>query len=102
MVADQDLILVYGGMPAKPADQAAFFAKIDAKVAPNKINWDVAKEMLLHPDLPNHEAWLPNLAKANNLFGALRTTMEQTPNLNMDDTIAKLKSDLDAVYKAAP
>jgi hypothetical protein len=56
----------------------------------------------LHPDLPNHEAWLPNLAKANPLFAAFRTLMEQTPNLNLDDAIAKLKSDLDAVYKAAP
>ena len=102
MVADPDLQVLYGGMPAKPADQAAFFAKLDQAAAPNKINWDVAKEMLKYPDLPNHEAWLPNLAVANNLFGALRTKMEQTPQLDMDAVIAQLKADLDAAYKAAP
>jgi len=102
LVSDKDLPVIYGGMPAKVEDRPAFFAKVDQQIAPNKINWDVANEMLKYPDLPNHEAWLPNLAVANNLFGALRTTMEQTPNLNMDDVIAKLKSDLDAAYKAAP
>ncbi len=54
--------------------------------------------MLNYPDLPNHESWLPNLAKANTLLGTFRTTMDQTPDLNLDEAIAKLKADLDEAY----
>ncbi|HEX8991735.1 MAG TPA: hypothetical protein VF784_08645 [Anaerolineales bacterium] len=102
MVVSPELAVIYGGMPAVAADRPAFFASLDAKAAPNKIDWTVAEQMLNYPDLPNHEAWLPNLAKANALLGAFRTTMDSTPNLNMDDAITKLQSDLQAAYDAAP
>jgi multiple sugar transport system substrate-binding protein len=102
MVNDPDLPIIYGGMPAIVANRPAFFAKLDAKAAPNKVDWSVPQAMLAYPDLPNHEAWMPNLAKANSLLGAFRTLMDQTPNLNMDDAIAKLKSDLQAAFTAAP
>jgi multiple sugar transport system substrate-binding protein len=102
MVVDPDLPIIYGGMPAVVADRPAFFAKLDAASLPNKIDWTVAQEMLKYPDLPNHEAWMPNLAAANPLLGAFRTLMDQTPDLNMDDAIAKLKSDLDTSFNAAP
>ncbi len=101
MVVSNELAVMYGGMPAVAADRPAFFAEKDKAAAPNKINWSVAEAMLTYPDLPNHEAWLPNLAKANNLLGAFRTSMDQTANLNLDEAIAKLKSDLDAAYKEA-
>jgi multiple sugar transport system substrate-binding protein len=102
MVTSPDLFIIYGGMPATLSDRPAFFAALDAKAAPNKIDWSVAEEMLKYPDIPNHEAWLPNLAKANPLLGGFRTLMDQTPNLNMDDSIAKLKSDLQDAYDTAP
>jgi multiple sugar transport system substrate-binding protein len=102
MVVSPELAVIYGGMPAIEADRPAFFASKDKAAEPNKIDWSVAEQMLNYPDLPNHEAWLPNLAQANSLLGAFRTTMDQTPDLNVDDAIAKLKADLDAAYKAAP
>jgi multiple sugar transport system substrate-binding protein len=102
MVVDKDLYQIYGGMPAKLEDRAEFFAGFDKRAAPNKVDWSVAQDMVKYPDLPNHESWLPNIAKANDLFDKFRTLMDQTPNLNMDDQIKKLQSDLDAVFKAAP
>jgi multiple sugar transport system substrate-binding protein len=102
MVVDQDLYQIYGGMPAQLADRPAFFKAFDERTAPNKIAWSVAEEMVKYPDLPNHESWLPNLVKANDLFGKFLTLMDQTPGLDMDKEIAKLQSDLDAVYKATP
>jgi multiple sugar transport system substrate-binding protein len=100
MVTDPELPIMYGGIPAVVADRPAFFAAKDKAAAPNVIDWSVAEAMLAYPDLPNHEAWLPNLAQANSLLGAFRTMMDQTPDVNMDEAIAKLKSDLDAAYKA--
>jgi multiple sugar transport system substrate-binding protein len=102
MVVDKDLYQIYGGMPAKVEDRAEFFTRLSERTAPNKIDWTVADAMLKYPDLPNHESWLPNLAKANDLFDKFRTLMDQTPNLNLDDQIKKLESDLTAVFKAAP
>ena len=102
MVVDKELPKIYGGMPAKTEDRPDFFKSLDARTAPNKVDWTVADEMLKHPDLPNHESWLPNLIKANDLFTKFRTLMDQTPNLNMDQEIDKLQSQLDALFKAAP
>jgi len=102
MVVDPELAVIYGGMPAVVADRPAFFAAKSKAAEPNTIDWSVAEEMLNYPDLPNHEAWLPNLAEANSLLGAFRTTMDQTPDLNLDEAIAKLQSDLQAAYDAAP
>jgi hypothetical protein len=42
------------------------------------------------------------MAQADSLFQGFRTLMDQTPMLDVDAAIAKLKSDLDAVFKAAP
>ncbi len=102
MVIDPDLEQIYGGLPAKPEDRPAFFKAFDARVAPNKVDWTVAEEMLKYPDLPNHESWLPNLIKANDLFAKFRTLMDQTPDLNMDTEIDKLQGQLTDVFKAAP
>jgi len=102
MVVDPDLYQIYGGMPAIPEDRPAFFAAFDARVAPNKVDWTVAQEMVKYPDLPNHESWLPNLIKANDLFTKFRTLMDQTPGLDMDKEIDTLQSQLDAIFKEAP
>jgi len=102
MVVSPELAVIYGGIPAVEADRPAFFAAKDEAAAPNKIDWSVTEEMLKYPDLPNHEAWLPNLAQSNTLLGSFRTLMDTTPDLNLDDAIAKLKDDLDAAYAAAP
>jgi multiple sugar transport system substrate-binding protein len=101
MVVAQELYQIYGGMPAQQAQRAEFFAALDKRAAPNKVDWTVAEAMLKYPDLPNHEAWLPNMIKANSLFSEFRTKMEQTPGLDMDKEIAKLQSDLDVVFKEA-
>jgi hypothetical protein len=58
--------------------------------------------MVKYPDLPNHEAWLPNLTKANDLFAKFKTLMEQSPDLNMDTEISKFETQLTDVFKTAP
>jgi multiple sugar transport system substrate-binding protein len=102
MIVAKDLFQIYGGMPATVTDRPDFFKAFDVRTAPNKIDWSVAEEMLKYPDIPNHEAWLPNLIKANDLFAKFRTLLDQTPNLNVDQEIDKLQTQLDALFKAAP
>jgi multiple sugar transport system substrate-binding protein len=100
MVVAPELYVIYGGMPALPEDREAFFNTLSERAAPNVIDWNVAVQMLDYPDLPNHEAWLPNLAEANSLLGAFRTTMDSTPDLDLDAAIEQLKEDLQAAYDA--
>jgi hypothetical protein len=88
-------------MPAKVEDRPAFFQGLTDRSTPNKPDWSVADEMLKYPDLPNHESWTPAIAQNNALFDKFRTTMDSTPNLDLDKEILKLQSDLDAAYKAA-
>ena len=97
MVVDKDLYQIYGGMPAKVEDRPGFFQGLNDRATPNKVDWTVADEMLKYPDLPNHESWTPNLAQNNALFDKFRTTMDSTPNLDLDKEINKLQSDLDAL-----
>lgn len=102
MVVDRELYQIYGGMPAKPEDRPDFFERFDARVAPNKVDWTVVEEMVKYPDLPNHESWLPNLIKANDLFGKFRKLLDQTPGLDVDKEVDTLESQLDAIFKEAP
>lgn len=102
MVNDRELSTIYGGIPGKLEDRPAFFQAMNDKAGDNKIDWDVALEMLKYPDVPNHEAWMPNMLKAEDLFGKFYTKMDQTPGLDMDKEIDQLQADLDAVFKAAP
>jgi multiple sugar transport system substrate-binding protein len=102
MIVAKDLFQIYGGIPATVAERPDFFKSLDVRVAPNKVDWTVAEEMLKYPDIPNHEAWLPNLIKANDLFGKFRKLMDQTPNLDMDKEITNLQSQLDTIFKEAP
>jgi multiple sugar transport system substrate-binding protein len=101
MVVDKDLSVLFGGIPGKLSDREAFFKTLDENVAPNKVDWSVALEMLKYPDVPNHEAWMPNMLKAEDLFGKFKTKMDQTPGLDLDKEIDQLQSDLDTVFKAA-
>lgn len=102
MVVAPELYQIYGGMPAKLEDRPAFFASLDERSAPNEIDWTVAEEMLNYPDLPNHEAWTPNVAVVKNILDTFRTTMDQTPDMNLDEAIAQLKIDLEDALKDAP
>jgi multiple sugar transport system substrate-binding protein len=99
MVIDKDLYQIYGGMPAIVADRPDFFKGLDERTAPNKVNWAVAEEMLQHPDLPNHEAWLPNLVKANDAFAKFRKLLDTQPGLNIDAEIDKFQTELDGIFK---
>jgi multiple sugar transport system substrate-binding protein len=102
MVVAPELYEVYGGMPAQVELRPAFFESLNERSAPNEIDWAVAEEMLQYPDLPNHEAWTPNPAVVKNIMDTFRTTMEQTPDMNMDEALAQLESDIDAALKDAP
>ena len=61
--ASAKLLVIYGGMPAREADQDAFFAELDKKY-PQGVNWDIAKASYANASTPSAEAYIPNYLKA--------------------------------------
>ena len=61
--ASLDLLGIYGGMPARTADQDQFFADLDERWTQG-VNWQVARDGVEFADNPSFEAWMPNYQEA--------------------------------------
>ncbi|MGQ9850311.1 MAG: ABC transporter substrate-binding protein [Aggregatilineaceae bacterium] len=95
--ASLDLLSVYGGMPARETDRAAFFEGLNQKYTQG-VNWAVVMDSLNYPDIPSHESWMPNYNKAEDLLRNFVTLYGSTPGLDMDAELDKLVADLQAVF----
>jgi len=100
MVVDTNLAVLYGGIPGNPANRNDFFAAMNKLTGTNKIDWNVALEMLKYPDIPNHESWMPNMTKSEAILDAFKAKMETTPGLDMPTELDNLQKALDASFKA--
>ncbi len=74
-----ELLAVYGALPADPALQQPFIDTINKQFPGITLNWDVPKAMLSYPDVPNHQAWVPDYAKSKK---ALAGIPEQVPHVD--------------------
>lgn len=95
--ASLDLLNAYGGMPARPEDREGFIAGLNASF-PQGVNWQVAIDSLNFPDNPSHESNMPNFQKADERIGAFQTLLQSTAGLNVDAEMARLISDLQAIF----
>jgi multiple sugar transport system substrate-binding protein len=57
--ASPELLGIYGGMPARKADQDKFFESLNEKFT-QKPDWQVSRDGLQHVDIPSFEAFVPN------------------------------------------
>jgi multiple sugar transport system substrate-binding protein len=101
MVASADLLTAYGAMPADQTKQQAWFDSIDKQFPGMKLNWDVAKQMLAYPDIPNHQSFVPDYAKVRAAMQAFGNNYRTTSGLDMDAELAKLKQTLQGIFDAA-
>lgn len=98
--AANELLLIYGSMPARKADQPAFFAQLD-KAYPQGVDWQVFVDLLACPDMPSHEGWLPNYNKAYARIQTLQTLIGSTEGLDIAAELDKLKAELQTIYDEA-
>jgi multiple sugar transport system substrate-binding protein len=98
LATNADLTQVYGAMPAIQSQQDAFFKGLDDKFKPLKIDWNVAKEMLLHPDYPSHEAYMPNFQKADKANKDLGSKLWTTDGLDVDKEIDTQVQTLQGIF----
>lgn len=101
IVASGELLTAYGAMPADQTKQQAWFDSIDAQFPGIDLDWDVAKQMLAYPDIPNHQSNVPDYAKVRSAMQAFGNAYRTTAGLDMDAELAKLQQTLQGIFDAA-
>lgn len=94
--ASQELLLVYGALPAREEDRAGFYAGLDERY-PQGVNWSVVDASLNYPDIPSHESFYPNYTKGQDRFGAFQSLLNSNPTLDVDAVVDELQADLQAI-----
>ncbi len=95
-----DLLGVYGGMPARPDDQPAFFALLDERYTQG-VNWEVVRDSLNCPDIPSHEAVIPNNNRAQDRLDTFRSLLHSQPGVDVQAEIDSLVADLQLIFDEA-
>ena len=95
--ASQDLLTTYGGMPARPEEQDAFFTTLQEQY-PNQVDWSVAKEGVNFADVPNFESYMPAYNESLDKIIEFGTKWQSTQGLNLDTEIEDLKTQLQSIW----
>jgi multiple sugar transport system substrate-binding protein len=94
-----ELLQLYGGMPARPDKQDAFFETLGASEGfPEVVDWQVAKDSLAFADNPNFEAAMPKYNETLTILGTYLSKWTTTPGLNMDTEIEALRAEIQAEW----
>jgi multiple sugar transport system substrate-binding protein len=102
VMADPALMKMYGGVPARIADQKSYFAALDATLAPifpgNQVTWPVIDEMASHAAKPSPQAGMPADAASKALLAAFWQKLRRDSTVDVTAALAKLSTDLQAVF----
>ena len=99
LLANEDLLKLYGGMPAVESKQDAFLQGLQADYT-QTIDWNVAKEGVKYADVPNFESFMPAYNQTLDLMSTFYTKWQATPDLNLDTEIADMKTQMQAIWDA--
>ncbi len=100
LLDNQDLLKLYGGMPAVEAKQDAFLQSLQADYT-QTIDWNVAKEGVNFADVPNFESYTPAYNETYDLVLKFGTKWQSTPGLDLDTEINDLKTQMQAIWDKA-
>lgn len=110
LASSPELTNVYGAMPAKAGSQAKFFEDLQASqdatratfgLKPMAVDWQVAKDLLEYPDVPSHEAYMPNFQRADAANKALGSKLWTTSGLTVGTEIDALLTELNTIFAEA-
>jgi multiple sugar transport system substrate-binding protein len=101
LIGSADLLTNYGAFPADKSQQAAFFKSVDGNFPGVKLDWSVPQAMLAFPDIPNHQAFVPNYAKAKTAWQAFQNKYRTTAGVDIEAELGKLKTTLQGIFDEA-
>lgn len=97
-----ELLTVYGGMPARLSLQGDYFEQYEETNFPDKdINWDVVIDSMAYADKPNHESWMPSFQETTDRYNEFWNKLANTPGLDVDEEIDLLIEDMQVIFDAA-
>jgi multiple sugar transport system substrate-binding protein len=99
LLENQDLLKLYGGMPAVESKQDAFLQSLQENYK-QTIDWNVAKKGVAFADVPNFESYTPAYNQTLDLLGKFYTKWQATPGLDIDSEVADLKTQMQAIWDA--
>ena len=78
--SSDELLQLYGGMPARPDKQDAFFETLgQSEGFPDEVDWQVAKDSLEYADNPNFEAPMPKYNETLTILEKYESKWATTP-----------------------
>ena len=66
-----------------------------------KLDWSVPQAMLADPDIPNHQSWVPDYAKAKDAWKKFELKYRTTAGVDIDTELDTLKTTLQGIFDAA-
>jgi multiple sugar transport system substrate-binding protein len=95
--ASAELLTAYSAMPARTADQDAFFEKLGAQFA-DTVDWQVAKDSVQFADNPHSESHTPKYNQTLTILGTYRSRWMTKGGLDMDTELKKLRDEIQDVW----
>jgi multiple sugar transport system substrate-binding protein len=99
LLSNEDLLSLYGGMPAVESKQDAFLAA-QFKDFSQGIDTKVAKEGVAFADVPNFESFVPAYNKTLDIINTYGTKWQTTPGLDLDAEIEAMRKEMQAAWDA--
>ena len=97
-----ELLMVYGGMPARFSLQGDYFATYSEANFPGmEINWQIIVDSMVYADNPNHESWMPAFQETTDRYNEFWNYLANTPDLDVEAEIELLIADMQAIFDAA-
>lgn len=97
-----DLLTIYGGMPARLSLQEDYFDLYTETNFPGEeIDWQVVVDSMAYADNPNHESWMPSFQETTDRYNEFWNFLANTPDADVDAEIAKLVEGMQAIFDAA-
>jgi multiple sugar transport system substrate-binding protein len=100
LLANKDLLELYGGTPAIESQQDAHLEKVFGAYS-QKPDWKVAKEGINFADVPNFESYTPAYNQTFEIILKYGTKWQTTPGLNLDTEISAMKDEIQAAWDAS-
>ena len=98
--ASTTLLDIYGALPARTADQDAYFAAQDEKWTQG-VNWQVVLDGLEYPDKPSFEGWTPAYQETFAAIVSFGSTLRTDDGLDIDAAIDDFQAELQSIYDGA-